>query len=285
MQQSGPISALDHAVLVCPDIDAGITAYETLLGRPPEWRAASGGAATALFRVQNTALELMAPSGAGPVADRLREIISGSGSGLTSLAFRTEDIAGAHRALSRRALMPGDITDGESANLADSVVRRWKRFRCSDKATAGVKVFVLEPEDELMPGPSSADTAGSLDHIVIDTPNPDRALALYGAKLGLDLKLDRTAEEWKTRFLFFRTGGLTLEVIHRLGGTHDPSAPDTIWGLTWAVEDLPAAHARLSGAGLELSEVRDGRKPGSSVFTVRDGTLGVPTLFICHSPR
>lgn len=285
MQQSGPISALDHAVLVCPDADDGTGAYEALLGRPPEWRAAADGAATAVFRVQNAALELMAPHGQGRVAERLREIISGQGSGLTSLAFRTENIAEAHRILSRRALIPGDITDGESVNLADSAVRRWRRFRCSDEKTAGVKVFVLQPETGLMPGQSGSGTARSLDHIVIDTPNPDRALALYGAKLGLDLKLDRTAEQWKTRFIFFRTGGLTLEVIHRLGETHDPSGPDTIWGLTWAVDDLPAAHARLTAHGLKLSGIREGRKHGSTVFTVRNGTLGVPTLFISHSPR
>jgi hypothetical protein len=103
--------------------------------------------------------------------------------------------------------------------------------------------------------------------------------------LGLDLALDRTREEWKTRFLFFRTGGLTFEVINRLGEDHDPAAPDSIWGLTWTVDDLSAAHARLTEAGFNVSEQRTGRKPGSAVFTIRDGTLGVPTLFIAHSSR
>ena len=132
---------------------------------------------------------------------------------------------------------------------------------------------------------AAPDAVVSLDHVVIDTPNPDRALGLYGARLGLDLALDRNAPEWKTRFLFFRTGGLTFEVIHRLGETHDAAAPDKIWGLTWEVDDLAAAHARLSAAGFNISEQRKGRKPGSTVFTVRDGTMGVPTLFIAHEGR
>lgn len=279
------IDALDHIVLVCPEIEAGAAVYSSLLGREPSWRAKADGAATALFSVQNTALELMAPDGTGPVADRLREIIAERGPGLTSLAFRTGDIAETHHKLARRGLIPGDITDGESTNLGDSSIRRWKRFRCSDEAMAGIKTFILQPESAPKVAEPASGAVQSLDHIVINTPNPDRALGLYGAKLGLDLKLDRTAEQWKTRFLFFRTGGLTFEVIHRLGEAHDPAGPDTIWGLTWAVDDLAAAHARLSETGLDLSDIRTGRKPGSSVFTVRNGTLGVPTLFISHSPR
>jgi hypothetical protein len=31
--------------------------------------------------------------------------------------------------------------------------------------------------------------------------------------------------------------------------------------------------------------MRKGRKPGSSVFTVCDGTMAVPTLFIAHQPQ
>jgi hypothetical protein len=33
-------------------------------------------------------------------------------------------------------------------------------------------------------------------------------------------------------------------------------------------------------AGFDVSELRDGRKPGTRVFTVRDGSCGVPTLMI-----
>ena len=279
------ITGLDHFVLVCPEIGAATAVYESLLGRPADWRASTGGAATALFRLGNTSLELMAPDGEGAVADRLREIITEEGPGLKSLAFGTGDIAGALHKLTRRGLMPDDSAEGSSTNEIDGKTRKWTRFRCSDAQTAGVKTFILCPEEALPVAEAPESSAKTLDHIVINTPNPDRALGLYGARLGLDLALDRTREEWKTRFLFFRTGGLTFEVIHRLGETHDPSSHDTIWGLTWEVDDLAAAHARLTEAGFDVSEQRTGRKPGSTVFTVRDGTLGVPTLFIAHSSR
>ena len=276
------LDALDHIVLVCPDIEAGIAAYETLLGRAPDWRGSSGGAASALFRVDNTALELMAPDGDECAAPRLREL-SASGAVLTSLAYRTDDIASAHHLLTRRGLSPDPIQPGESTDLISGETRHWKRFRCSDEAMAGVKTFIIQPDDEPKPIAADASSVHSLDHIVINTPNPERAAATYGARLGLDLRLDRTAEQWKTRFLFFRLGGLTLEIINRLENGTDPESNDHIWGLTWTVGDISAAHARLSDAGVETSKIRTGRKPGTDVFTVKSGTPGVSTLFIAHS--
>ena len=46
----------------------------------------------------------------------------------------------------------------------------------------------------------------------------------------------------------------------------------------------PALH-RLEQAGLEVSELREGRKPGTQVFTVRTGTFGVPTIVIQQDKR
>ena len=51
------------------------------------------------------------------------------------------------------------------------------------------------------------------------------------------------------------------------------------------VDDLEAAHERLLDGGFDVSELRTGRKPGSRVFTIRNGTLNVPTLFISHDPK
>ena len=279
------ITRLDHFVLICPDIEAGVGAYETLLGAPPAWRAedAQMGSATALFKVDNTAIELMAPTGEGLVGARLSEMLDDTGPALTSLAYEVPNIDMAHHAFGRRGLVPSEIGDGESTDIASGETRTWKRFRCADVACAGVKSFVLQyTEDRLPAREVAAGGVTSLDHLVINTPNPERAIALYGARLDLRFALDRTAEQWKTRFMFFRTGGLTLEVIHRLGSEDNADAVDTIWGLTWAVADLGAAHERLAAAGLTVSDIRKGRKPGSTVFTVKDGTLGVPTLFIAH---
>ncbi len=279
------ITALDHIVLLCPDIEAGIADYTVVMGAPPVWRADEGGVATAMFAVKNTALELMGPSGAGEMADKLRALTA-NGAQLSSLAYRTDMIDETHRRLARRGLAPGDITNGKSTDSGSGAVRTWRRFRLPDERMANIKSFVLESGSPgLQCKEPSTGAVSSLDHIVINTPNPDRAVATYGARLGLRFALDRTAEQWKAHFMFFRIGDLTLEIIHRLGTEHELAGPDKLWGMTWAVEDMDAAHARLSQAGRDVSDIRTGRKPGSRVFTIRDGTLGVPTLFINHAPR
>jgi len=146
-------------------------------------------------------------------------------------------------------------------------------------------MFFLQREEWLAQSPPTADaTVDALDHLVLSTPDPERAAALYGARLGLDMKLDRTIEKLETRFLFFRTGGLVFEVIHRLKeGRVD--GPDTIYGLSWRVADLDATRTRLAQAGFEVSDPREGRKPGSRVFTVRTGTFSVPTIVIQQGRR
>lgn len=278
------ITGLDHAVLICPDLTAASAAYAALLGRAPEARDhdTEDGTASALFRLENTALELLAPDGAGPVADRLRELLGAGGPRLASLVMASDDLEADHRVMGRRGLDPSGITPGQSADGG----RTWRRFRCSDAETGGTRIFLIQHETPpAAPAPASPGDVHALDHIVISTPNPDRAAALYGARLGLRLALDRTAPEWGSRLLFFRTGGVTLEVLFRLGEDHDPSGPDRLWGASWRVTDIHAAHARLAGAGLEVSDIRTGRKPGSEVFTVKSGTLGIPTLFIAHAPR
>lgn len=278
------ITGLDHFVLICPETEAATEDYTALLGMAPAWQAAGDGMATSVFVVGNTALELMAPAGDGAAADKLRDMTK-DGARLTTLVYRSDDIAADHHGLTRRGLGPSAPAAGGSTHAVTGETRTWQSFRVPDEVMAGVKTFVLQPEAELAAAVPGSGAVTALDHLVINTPNPERAVANYGARLGLRFALDRTAEQWKTRFLFFRLGGLTLEIIHRLGEDHDPAGADSIWGLTWETDDLEAAHARLSASGHDVSEIRTGRKPGTTVFTVRDRTQGVPTLFIAHAKR
>jgi hypothetical protein len=57
-------------------------------------------------------------------------------------------------------------------------------------------------------------------------------------------------------------------------------ADDRLWGLAFRVDDIEAASARIAEAGLEVSEIRDGHKPGTRVCTVKNEPAGVATLLI-----
>jgi len=273
------ISGLDHVVLLVDDIAAGAAAYQTLLGCEPAWRSAGDGADRTLFTLDNMTLELMAPKGFSVTADRIRAVIAKQGEGLASICFRTADIAKMHRRLDRLALKPEPVAEAESRDVASGATLSWKRTRASTDATRGVRLFFLELAGERprsMPSAEAPFTA--LDHVVVSTADPERAAALYGARLGLDMALDRSHPDWG-RLMFFRCGDLIVEVVHRPDVNADP-AHDKLWGLSWRVADIDAARARLASAGIDVSEVRTGRKPGTRVATVRGGTCGIPTLLV-----
>jgi catechol 2,3-dioxygenase-like lactoylglutathione lyase family enzyme len=278
------ITGLDHIVVLIEDIKAGEAAYAALLGRPPAWRNSGDGAERVLFTLDNMTLELMSPSGFSVGADRIRNVIKTSGEGIASICFRTKDIAKMHRRLERLALKPEPVADVESQDAVSGAILHWKRTRAATDMTRGVRMFFLELSSER---PLSAATTASpivgLDHVVVTTEDPERAAALYGARLGLDMALDRTHQDWG-QLMFFRCGDLIVEVVRRPVAGGDP-LHDKLWGLSWRVADIDAARARLTEAGIETSEVRLGRKPGTRVMNVRNGTCGIQTLILQPAAR
>jgi len=228
-------------------------------------------------------LELMAPTGFSVAADRIRNVIKIWGEGLASICFATSDVARMHRRLERVALKPDPIVEVESQDAASGAVLHWKRTRAATELTRGVRMFFLELESER---PRSAVTAAApilgLDHVVVSTEHPEQAAALYGARLGLDMALDRSHQDWG-RLMFFRCGDLIVEIVHRPVAGAD-RRHDKLWGLSWRVADIEATRARLMAAGLDVSEIRAGRKPGTRVASLRDGTCGIHSLLLERTP-
>jgi catechol 2,3-dioxygenase-like lactoylglutathione lyase family enzyme len=278
------ISGLDHVVVLVGDIEAGATAYQTLLARAPAWQSSGDGVERVLFTLDNMTLELMSPSGYSVTADRIRDVLAGQGDGLASICFRTPDIAKMHRRLDRLALKPEPIAEAESRDTATGATLSWRRTRAATEATRGVRLFFLELANERPRSAALADAPmTAMDHVVVSTADPERAAALYGARLGLDMALDRSHLDWG-RLMFFRCGDLIVEVVQRPGANLD-QAQDKLWGLSWRVADIDATRARLASTGVDVSDVRTGRKPGTRVLTVRNGTCGIPTLLVERTAR
>ncbi|HEY3947993.1 VOC family protein [Phenylobacterium sp.] len=266
------ITGLDHIAIAVRDFAAAVDGYRRLLGREPDF-APREGADRAWFRFPNVALEVIAPSnggkgGDGPAGERVRARLDAAGEGIWLAAFAVEDVAKASRLFARRGL---------AVEPAGALAR---------VSAAGLD-FVLASAHSAIASKPLGDPASDidgLDHIVVGTPNPERALGLYGAKFGLDLRLDRTNEQWGARQLFFRCGEAVFEVGASLKAPVSDD-PDRFGGLAWRVSDPQAARARIAAAGFDVSELRAGRKPGSHVFTVRDAPGGAPTLMIQQTPQ
>ena len=153
------ITALDHLALAVPDVGTAAAEYALLLGQTSQ--STAGGAR---LQCENIGLGLEA-GGAGAAAQ--------TGVPLR-LVFATADLADTAHRLTRRGL-PGEIRDGA--------------LHLKREATHGVGISLVAGAAGTADAATS-DIAG-LDHVVVRTQDAERAVALYGGRLGLDLRLDR----------------------------------------------------------------------------------------------
>ncbi|MEZ5856413.1 MAG: VOC family protein [Hyphomicrobiaceae bacterium] len=251
------ISALDHISLCVADVDRCSRDLTAVLGHDAT-PGVRGSAPRVRFQFANIGLVLepRAPQPDSAAADADASTIG--------LSFAVADLSAATHRLSRRAL---PITPGPDA----------ASMRIDPSATHGVPIAIV-PAKQSATTTADRDIAG-LDHVVIRTPDPERAVALYGGRLGLDLRLDRTNPKFANRLLFFVCGDLVVEVAHDLNQGVG-SGPDQIRGLAWRANDIEAAHRRMVANGVAVSELREGRKAATRVFTVKNQTCGIPTLII-----
>ena len=252
------IKGLDHVAIAVEDIGAGVEQYRLLLGRPEVALCETAGRRAAMFVLSNARIVLIE-------ADTGR-------AGVEAIGLSVADGASQLTAAVPLHDHPAELdVHAETAKLwaLPSVATRGLPVRLARRTSAPL----------LAADSFETDAVEALDHVVIRSAAPDAALALYNGALGIRLALDRVLGG--VRMLFFRTGGVTLELIEDASA----GATDSFYGLAYRVRDLEAAHLRLTAAGFLLTEPRVGRKPGTHVFSVRSSTCGVPTLLIRDASR
>ncbi len=249
---ASPILSLDHLTIATTDLQGDAASYETLLGCAPAWRGVWDGRDACRFASGNVDVMLVA---------------SDSSTGLVGAAFAVDDL----QRLRRRAGNVGlDVVDGPDHPEGMPMLAL-----TDDDASRGLALSFLE---RTRPAAEPSTVLG-LDHIVVASTDATATAYLLGSRLGLDLRMDLSRADWNARLLFFRCGDLIVEVFQTLDAD-TPAAQDRFYGLSWRVADAEAASDRLSAAGFDVSETRKGRRPGTRVLTVRDGTAGVATLLL-----
>ncbi len=251
------LDRLHHVTLATSDLASSAASYERLFGRAADLETEGDRATSAWLPLGNAALELRVGETELPDIDRPVE-----------LGFAVSDL---------------DAAEGWAHHHGLAPTRRGTAVALSPERTGGVPMALVLQTVPRPEGPFDPSSVYGLDHAVVRTTDGDAARSLYEQELGIRVALDRAFEKWGVRLIFCRIAGVTLELAAALGedpASQGPPTRDTLWGFTWQIADADAARARLAESGFDVSEVRDGRKPGTRVFTVRDGTRGVPTLMI-----
>ena len=93
-----------------------------------------------------------------------------------------------------------------------------------------------------------------LELIAVPVSDVDRAKAFYVDQAGFNADHDHTVNE-NLRFVQLTPPGSACSIAIGQGVTD--SAPGSMKGLQLVVESADAAHAELSGRGVEVSEIQD----------------------------
>jgi catechol 2,3-dioxygenase-like lactoylglutathione lyase family enzyme len=269
------IATLDHTTLLVRDLDSAVANYRQILAREPVSRTRGDGLGCAIFTLGTAALRIVAPKETGTPAERARAQLDERGEGLFDLAFRVNDVARAYRRLRRLSLSPDELSD--VAETQDG-----KRTGLPLDNSGGIPISFLDGEQLASSTQTSSSAFASIDLVVVATINPERAMALYGARLGLPLIFDQVNVANGSRLMQFQCGDMLIEVVHRPATEDKAGRDDRLWGIGWRVADAEAARERLARTGLDVSDVKDGAKRGTRVFTIRNGTCNIPTLVVQH---
>ena len=278
------IKSIDHILIAVKNLEESSLQYEKVLGLKPTWRGKhpSLGTENILFPLENLYLELIAGTSDGFLADQVNDHIKENGESIFGIALEVENIEEVLKSEEYSNFQNIEITSGEGINIDSGAKREWKNIMLPKESTRGVFTLLIEHTSGALPKYESFenDQIERLDHIVINSNDPDGLIDLYRDTYGIRLALDQYVEKWGGRMLFFRTNQTTIEAI---GIKNDADKPvDKAWGLAWTTKDIKKTHSRLVSEGVEISDVKDGRKPNTLVATIKSHTCNIPTLLIEH---
>ena len=278
------IKTLDHLIVAVSDIDEAEKNYSKVFGADPVWRGehAEYGTENSLFNFNNTYFELLAAKGDGLGAMLINHALQETGEGLLGIVFGTDNLKETHQTLLDKGFLLGDISNGEGANFKNNKIRKWKNLFLPPELTRGIFSFLIEHTEGSLSIVDKFEPSmvNKLDHVVINTNDADGFIDIYKDVFNIRLALDKFVDEWKSRMLFFRLNKTTIEVIEK---KNDEEPKDSLWGLSWEVDNIEEAHKRLEKAGVEITPIKKGIKENTMVATIKAHTHNVPTLLIQHT--
>jgi len=277
------IKSIDHILVAVEDLDKAVEDYSLVFGFGPTWQGShpSLGTKNALFPLENMYLELIAKKDEGLLGEFIGEHLVKNGESIFGLALETDDIENAKKKLSASFKVDLEILDGKGLDNISKKERHWKNILIPMDISRTVFTLLIEHTGGTLPEPKDVDESNisRMDHVVINSNDPDGLVDLYKEKYGIRLALDQFVEQWGGRMLFFRTNHTTIEAI---GIKKDGPPEDSLWGLAWTTNNIKATRKRLLQSDVEITDIRKGRKPKTLVATIKSHTSNVPTLLIEH---
>ena len=264
---------LQSILIKTADLDTCQSLWQLMLGYPPIWQGRHGAASGAVFNVSNIKVEIYQFDSEPNGGDQSKN----EPDGIYGLCFTDLE-----------ALKTKDADDVCFEAKQDGSIIECRQLQLDLDRSRQVSLFIRDrdifalPDFEMIARTSEQVT--KIDHVVLRTHDTQAVKKIYGDALGIRLALEQDVPKWGGTMLFYRSAHMSIEII---SNAKTDATRDNFWGVAFTCADIDAVHARLlkkgEAAELSASEIRDGRKPGTRVSTVKG--IAIPTLLIGESVK
>ena len=227
------------------------------------------------FGLNKTNICLISPKNSGIWSEKLNNFLKNKGEGIFGINFFSNDFNNDYNNFVKNHLkLSGKIESSFEGN--NDIEIKFSFFNILDKTIESLNILVSSKIDFQDNKSSLKNNVSKVNQLVIQTEDPDTIKEIFEGKLSIRLALDKTFKKWAGRMLFFRLGGVTLEVIEG----KDIKQNSEYFGIGWHADNYNKCYDDLINDGFRLSEIRAGRKEGTLVSTLKEPILNIPTILI-----
>tara|TARA_B100000212_G_scaffold88847_1_gene65100 strand:+ start:628 stop:1458 length:831 start_codon:yes stop_codon:yes gene_type:complete len=227
------------------------------------------------FGLNKTNICLISPKNSGIWSEKLNNFLKNKGEGIFGINFFSNDFNNDYNNFVKNHLkVSGKIESSFEGN--NDIEIKFSFFNILDKNIESLNILVSSKIDFQDNKSSLKNNVSKVNQLVIQTEDPDTIKEIFEGKLSIRLALDKTFKKWAGRMLFFRLGGVTLEVIEG----KDIKQNSEYFGIGWHADNYNKCYDDLINDGFRLSEIRAGRKEGTLVSTLKEPILNIPTILI-----
>ena len=227
------------------------------------------------FGLNKTNICLISPKKSGIWSEKLYNFLKNKGEGIFGINFFSDDFDKDYNNFVKNDLKLSDKIES-SFEVNNDIEIKFSFFNILDKTIESLNILVSSEIDFKENKSSLKNNVSKVNQLVIQTEDPETIKEIFEGKLSIRLALDKTFKKWAGRMLFFRLGGLTLEVIEG----KDIKQNSEYFGIGWHVDNYNKCYDYLLNDGFRLSKIRAGRKEGTLVSTLKEPILNIPTILI-----
>ncbi len=198
--------------------------------------------------------------------------------GMKALSFQSDSIEDDLEKFKIKGLKVSEIKKKEFIDAENSIIEILF-FTIIKENKFGLDLVIFEEKNLFSKNEIKRenDQISKFNQVVIYTSESNDLKKLLMQGLDIRCALDKEFDfgNGKIRMMFFRVGGVTIEVVE-----NKENEGTFFGGIGWHTENMRFCHKRLSENNFDISEIRKGRKPGTLVSTIKNAPLNIPTILI-----